>query len=73
MVVHEVESPVKGSDAFLQNVLKHRELQEVHVEMNDVELIGPPSDFVQHDKLIRCVVTNSGKAKGFGDAWDELP
>jgi hypothetical protein len=73
MIVQEVEPPVEGGDALVQNVLKHRKLQEVHVEVDDVKLISSTSDLVQHDKLIRCVISNSGEAKGCGDARDEFP
>ncbi len=44
----QVQPPVQGGEGLAGRVLEEGELDHVGVEVDDVELIGPPADLVQH-------------------------
>jgi hypothetical protein len=53
---------VQGRDAFGKKVFEERELQQVDMEMDDVEFIGPPKNLLQHHQRTSRVVPNAREA-----------
>jgi hypothetical protein len=61
----KVESSVHGRDRSGREVDSQWIVQNVHVEVKNVELLGHPADFVEHDEMIRNGVSHVGiKTKG---------
>ena len=46
---------MEGRDALVGEVLEQGILQEIDMEMDHVELIGPPADGVEHHEVARDV------------------
>ena len=54
-----------GRNRSGRGVDSQRIVQNVHVKVQDVKLLGHPADFVEHDEMIRNGVCNVGiKTKG---------
>ena len=52
-------------DALVEHYLKHRKLQQVDMEVDDIEFRGPAPDMVKHDQCAGGMITNTGEAKCF--------
>ena len=64
--VGQVEPAMQGRQALMRQILEEDMLQQVDMEMDDVELIGPGPDLIQHDEMAGDVVADAGKASPFG-------
>ena len=69
--VGKVEPPVQGRHALVGEVLKQRILQEIDVEMDHVELIGPAADGVEHHEVARDVIADAGEPQPLRNARHE--
>ena len=49
--VRDVEPAVQGRDRARREVAEERQVQEVDMEVNDVELVGPLADPVEHRQM----------------------
>ena len=72
MVVHQVEPAVQGREALVRQALKHRELQQVDVEVDEVELLCPTPHLVEHHESMSGMVADSGEPQAMRRARHEL-
>ena len=69
--VGKVEPAVQGRHALVGEVLKQRILQEIDMEMDHVELIGPSADGVEHHEVAGDVVADAGEPQPLRNARHE--
>src|SRR5215213_10804037 len=70
--VGEIEPAVQGCHALMRQILEQRVLQEIEMEMDHVELIGPPSDRVEHNEVAGDVIADTGEPEALRDTRDKL-
>jgi hypothetical protein len=57
---------------FVAEVLEERVLEEVNMEMDNIELMCPATDIVQHCEVTRRMVMDAGESQALRRAGDEL-
>ena len=70
--VGEIEPAVQRCHALMRQILEQRVLQEIDMEMNYVELIGPPADGVEHDKVAGDVIADAGEPQALRNTGNKL-
>ena len=70
--VGKVEPAMQGRHALVGEVLEQGILQEIDVEMDHVELIGPPADAVEHHEVAGDVIADAGEPQPLRDARNKL-
>ena len=70
--VREIEPAVQGCHAFVGQILEQHMLEQVDVEVDHVELIGPPADGVEHHKVAGDVVADAGEPQALRNTRHKL-
>ena len=51
---------MQGSDAFVRELLKIRELKKVGMKVDDVEIVGPAPNSIQHHEVAGDEIADAG-------------
>ena len=70
--VRQIEPAVQRCHALMGEVLEQRILQQIDMEMDHVELIGPPADVVEHHEVAGDVIADAGEPQALRDAGNKL-
>ena len=70
--VRHVEAPVHRREALVVQVLEHRVLQQVDMEVQNVELVRPLVHVMQHREVARGMITIAEKTEAFRRAGCQL-
>jgi hypothetical protein len=70
--VRQVQAAVQGRDAFVGEIPEQHMLEQIDVEVDHVELIGPPADRVEHHEVAGDVIADAGEPEALRNTGNKL-